>query len=189
MSQSIVKKHVISNTEVCYWELNNNTIFWSQALIAQLGYELSQIETNLDFFLDKIIHAKNMSIFKDNFFNLVRHDVNFKQNILLLNSKGQYDEFVCKTNDNLNVTLKTGSQVVYFFKAKLKTHDKVKSDYYYKETAAMTSTGSWYIDFENKASYWDQITRKKTAGVLYSVNNTQFLRSKHGRRPTHNNTK
>ncbi|MEM5563613.1 PAS domain-containing sensor histidine kinase [Psychroserpens sp. AS72] len=160
MSESIIQKYVIPNSKISYWELYNNTCFWSQSFITELGYDISHLETNLDFFLNHIIHKKNKFLFKDHFYNLVRHNVHFKQNILLLNSKGEYDEFVCKTKEELDVNLKKGSQAIYFFKAKLKTHDKVKNDYYFQETAAITSTGSWYIDFENKSSYWDQITRK-----------------------------
>ena len=160
MSESIVQKYVIPNSKICYWELNDNTSFWSLAFITALGYDASKIETNLDFFLNQIIHSKNKSVFKDNFYNLVRYDVNFKQNIFLLNNEGEYDEYICKTNEELDVNLKTDSKAVYFFKAKIKTHEKVNGDYYSRETAEMTSIGSWYIDFENKSTYWDQITRK-----------------------------
>ncbi|WP_405575036.1 ATP-binding protein [Winogradskyella sp. Asnod2-B02-A] len=39
-------------------------------------------------------------------------------------------------------------------------NEKLEEDnFYYHESALMTSTGSWYIDFENKKSYWDDITR------------------------------
>ncbi|WP_299105912.1 PAS domain-containing sensor histidine kinase [uncultured Winogradskyella sp.] len=39
-------------------------------------------------------------------------------------------------------------------------NEKLEEDnFYYRESALMTSTGSWYIDFENKKSYWDDITR------------------------------
>nr|WP_321221719.1 ATP-binding protein [uncultured Psychroserpens sp.] len=160
MSESTLEKFVMPNSEICYWELHNNTSFWSQAFISKLGYDISQIDINLEFFLSKIIHKNHASTFRDNFYNLVRHDVHFKQNILLLNSKGDYEEFICKTNEELTLSLKPNAKAIYFFKAKIKTHPKVKDDYYYLETASMTSTGSWYIDFENKRSYWDQITRK-----------------------------
>ncbi|WP_047549843.1 ATP-binding protein [Psychroserpens sp. Hel_I_66] len=160
MPESTAQKQVITKNNICYWELHNNTSFWSKAFITDLGYNPSLIETNLNFFLNQIIHQKDRSIFRDNFYNLVRHDVPFRQNILLLNSDGNYDEYVSKTTDEMEIDLKPGAKAVYFFKTKLKTHDKVKNDYYYKETATMTSTGSWYIDFENKSCYWDQITRK-----------------------------
>tara|TARA_R110002111_G_scaffold197973_1_gene263675 strand:+ start:5880 stop:7007 length:1128 start_codon:yes stop_codon:yes gene_type:complete len=41
------------------------------------------------------------------------------------------------------------------------SNNKLEEDnFFYRESALMTSTGSWYIDFENKKSYWDDITRK-----------------------------
>ncbi len=35
-----------------------------------------------------------------------------------------------------------------------------KSPFHYQETAVMSATGSWYIDFENKKSYWDNEAKK-----------------------------
>ena len=161
MTESSLKKHVISNSELCYWELNNNTSYWSKAFIKQLGYDLSDVNIKLDFFLNHIIHPDYQSAFKDNFYNLVRHDVDFKQSLFLLQKNGEYSEYICKTNEDIIIEARKTSKTIFFFKTKLKTHDKVRSgNFYYQETAIMTSTGSWYIDFEKKKCYWDGITRK-----------------------------
>ena len=160
MTESTVIKNVISNSDVSYWELKDNTSYWSEAFIKLLGYDAEDLSINLDYFLEHIIHENNKATFRDNFYNLVRHDENFRQNIQLLNKNGTYNEFVCKTIDETEVDIQENSKVVFFFQSKLNTHIKVKNEFYYKETATMTSTGSWYIDFENKKSYWDKITRK-----------------------------
>lgn len=161
MKESTLKEHLISNNELCYWELNNNTSYWSEAFIDQLGYKLDDVQVKLDYFLNHIVHEDYKSSFKDNFYNLVRHDVDFKQNVFLLHKNGEYLEYVCKTNEDLIINCKDNSKTIFFFKSKLRTHEKVRGDkFYYQETAVMTSTGSWYIDFEKKKSYWDHITRK-----------------------------
>ncbi|WP_299120640.1 ATP-binding protein [uncultured Winogradskyella sp.] len=161
MTEPALKKNIISNNEICYWELINNTSHWSKAFIKELGYSKKKVVTTIDFFLDHIIHEDYRAPFKDNFYNLVRHDVDFKQNILLKNKEGKYLEYICKTNDEIAVDTNINSKTIFFFKTKLKTHKKVRVDnFYYQETATMTSTGSWYVDFEKKKSYWDNITRK-----------------------------
>jgi len=41
------------------------------------------------------------------------------------------------------------------------TSEKIKDDnFYYRETAEMTATGSWFIDFKEQKSYWDHETRR-----------------------------
>ncbi|MUU78528.1 sensor histidine kinase [Winogradskyella endarachnes] len=57
----------------------------------------------------------------------------------------------------------------------------------YRESALLTSTGSWYIDYENKKSYWDDITRNlleyssdfmpslKTAMSLFAEEHHAFI--------------
>jgi signal transduction histidine kinase len=162
MTESALKENLISNSKLCYWELKNNTSYWSEAFISELGYKLDDITIKLEFFLDHIIQKEYRASFKDNFYNLVRHDVNFKQNIFLQNKKGEFLEYICKTNEELEVSSDSkNAKTIFFFKSKLKTHEKLRADnFYYLETAVMTSTGSWHIDFENKKSYWDNITRK-----------------------------
>jgi len=162
MTESALKKNLISNGELCYWELKDNTSYWSEAFIKELGYDIDDITIKLDFFLDNIINKEYRESFKSNFYNLVRHDVDFKQNISLQNKDGESLEYICKTNEELDVPSNDkNSKIIFFFKSKLKTHEKLRDDsFYYIETAAMTSTGSWYIDFENKKSHWDSITRK-----------------------------
>jgi signal transduction histidine kinase len=67
-------------------------------------------------------------------------------------------------------------------------NEKLEEDnFYYRESALMTSTGSWFIDFENKKSYWDDITRKileypldfvpslKMAMTLYAKEHHAFI--------------
>ena len=101
------------------------------------------------FFLKHIINKDYHVVFKDNFYNFIRHSIDFEQKILLKNKHGKYLEYTCKTDEEINVDTNINSKTIFFFQSKLKTHKKVKADnFYYHETAAMTLTGSWYVDFE-----------------------------------------
>lgn len=162
VQNKVLENTIIPNTELCYWELSQNTSYWTTAFINQLGYDLDDITVKLEFFLNEIIHPDYKASFKDNFFNVVRHNVAFRQNLMVKSKKGKYLEYVCMTDEVLDKQHgKPNSNNIYFFKSKLNTHEKVRdSNFYYLETADMTNTGSWYIDFEKKKSYWDNITRK-----------------------------
>ena len=162
MIESALKQNLIPNKKIAYWELSNNTSYWSKAFIKQLGFESKDVETSIKYFLSTLIHKDYREAFKDNFYNLVRNDVDFRQKLLIKNNEGGYSEFICKTNDELKISLKKEDAItIFFFKSKVDIHEKVRdNNFYYLETAAMTSTGSWYVDFEKKKSYWDNITRK-----------------------------
>ena len=81
--------------------------------------------------------------------------------MLIKSKKGKYKEFVCSANNNLTNSLDTSSKFIFFNKRKFKTSKKINKDIFYiKETAEMTQSGSWYIDFIKKKTYWDQQARR-----------------------------
>jgi len=161
MIENNLFKNVIDDLDAGYWELNNNSSYWSSAFIQNLGYNVDDVDIRLDFFLEHIIHKRNRPLFQDNFYDLVRHDRHFKQKVLLLSKDGEYKEFVCKSNEELPVNIQVNSKVLFFFEAKENTLDDEDDElFYFKETAEMTSTGSWFVDFENKKSHWDLQTKR-----------------------------
>ncbi|WAC00835.1 PAS domain-containing protein [Lacinutrix neustonica] len=154
-------KNVIDDLDIGYWELHNNTSNWSAAFLKVLGYEPEDVEIKLDYFLNHLIHSDHRANFRDNFFSLVRNHLDFKQVISIKCKNGEYKEFICLTNDNLPINAHGDAPVIFFNERKFKTSQKVKKDYfYYRESAEMTSTGSWYVDFKNRKSYWDDQTGK-----------------------------
>jgi len=163
MLNKYVFENIIDDIDAGYWELNvqSNTSYWSTAFIKNLGYTFDDVTVKLDYFLDHIIHPDDRDSFKNNFYNLVGNNDHFKQNISILHKNGQYKEYVCKTNEELPVNIQIDSKVIFFFEIKFETHKKIDDEqFYFQETAAMTSTGSWYVDFNTKKSYWDLQTRR-----------------------------
>ncbi|WP_299884638.1 ATP-binding protein [uncultured Lacinutrix sp.] len=161
MIKNTLFKNVINDIDIGYWELYDNTSNWSAAFIKKLGYNPDDVEIKLDYFLNDLIHPDQRDAFRDNFFNLVRHYLDFKQEISIKCKNGEYKEFICITNDNLPVNVHGDSKVIFFNEKKYITNKKVKKDnFYYQESAEMTSTGSWYVDFKKQKSYWDDQTKK-----------------------------
>lgn len=154
-------KNVIDNIDIGYWELYNNTSSWSSAFLKVLGYKPEDVEINIDYFLKNLIHADQRDDFRDNFYSLVRNYLDFKQVVSIKCKNGDYKDFVCLTNDDLPVNIDGDSKVIFFYERKFKTNEKVKkNNFYYRESAEMTSTGSWYIDLKKQKSYWDDQTKK-----------------------------
>lgn len=152
----------VNDIDIGYWELKDDqNIFWSEAFLSSLGYSPKDVNINLDFFLDKLVHKDDCKQFRSNFYCFQNIETDFRQSIFIKSKKGKYKEFVCTTNHNFSFNLNKGSKFIFFNKRKLKTNKKVKKNkFYYKETAEMTQTGSWYVDFIKQKSYWDQQTRR-----------------------------
>ncbi len=153
--------NIINDFEVSYWELKDNTSYWSSAFINGLGYAKDDVSIRLNFFLEKLIHPRDKDLFRDNFYSLVDNNIDFIQNIQVKKQNGSFKEFTCKTNSESNVDASDGSKVIFFFENKIKTSNEFKvNNFYYRESAEMMSTGSWYIDLIERKSYWDKETRR-----------------------------
>ena len=161
MIQNKLFEQVIDDLDIGYWELSHNNSSWSSAFLNNLGYKQEEVEIGLDYFLNNLIHKNDRNLFRDNFYNLVRHELDFKQIVNILCKEGNYKEFICKTNDELPVNVHGNSNVIFFYERKYRTSEKVRKDnFYYQESAEMTSTGSWYVDFKKQESYWDFQTKR-----------------------------
>lgn len=45
-----LKPTLIPNKDLCYWELSQNTSYWSSAFISELGYNFKDVYVGLNFF-------------------------------------------------------------------------------------------------------------------------------------------
>lgn len=154
-------KNLIDNKKINYWELYNNTSCWSIGFLNSLGYQENDIKIKLDYFLDKLIHIEDRDTFRDNFFSLVDNSLTFKQLVKIKRKDGSFKEYHCISETEPEITKQKDSKIIVFQERKINTNDRVKTNqFYFRETAEMTSTGSWYIDFLKRKSYWDLQTRK-----------------------------
>lgn len=155
--------NVIQDFNTGYWELHldPNKEIWSEKFYENTGYTVNDVESTIDYFLDHLLHKEDVDVFRDNFLNYRRNSINFKQHIKILTKEGNYKLFRCATNDELPVDIKADINLIFFFEIKLEPEQNISKDnFYYKETAQMTETGSWYVDFEKRKSYWDFETKR-----------------------------
>ncbi|WP_062053637.1 ATP-binding protein [Aquimarina longa] len=146
-----------------YWELcdDSQKEIWSKKFYESLGYMKEEVRPTIDYFLEYLIHEDDTSVFRDNFLNYKNNSIDFRQHIKILAKEGKYKLYRCATNDELPVDIKSEVNFIFFSEVKLEPEQATtKDNFYYKETAQMTSTGSWYVDFEEKKSYWDFETRR-----------------------------
>ncbi|MFL1894510.1 ATP-binding protein [Aquimarina sp. 2-A2] len=155
--------NVLKDFDTGYWELDpaSAQIVWSKKFFSALGYSKKDVTPSYAYFIEQLLHKEDASLFAKNFEAYRSHNQNFKQHIRILNKEGAYQLFRCATNDELPVNIQSLVQLIFFFEVKLEPEKTFKKDiFYYRETAEMTSTGSWYVDFNKKQSYWDFETRR-----------------------------
>lgn len=154
-------QNVIDDLDIGYWELYHNSSAWSTAFLKNIGYSPDDVEINLEYFIDKLLDASQGDLFRAHFYKLVRNDLDFKQIVSIRCKDGNFKDFVCKTNDKLPLNVHGDSKVIFFYEKKQVAPDRTRDDYfYYRETAEMTSTGSWYVDFLKQKSHWDPETKR-----------------------------
>lgn len=162
MQKELLFQDVIQDPNVGHWEINDNQISWSASFLDIIGYSVEDVNIDLNYFLYTVLEAGQRDIFRNNYFGFLNDGEDFEQTLTLRSKNGQLKEFRCKSA--LKSSLKEGysnSKIILFIPAKIKTNARVKdNNFYYRETAEMTSTGSWYVDFIKRRTYWDQETRR-----------------------------
>ena len=163
MLQNELFNNVIQDLNAGYWELyvDPDREIWSEKFYTNIGFQRAEVEENIDYFLNHLIHKEDIDLFRDNFLNYRKNSIDFKQHIKILTKDGSYKLFRCATNQELPVNIKSEVLLIFFIEIKLEPEQDISKDnFYYKETAQMTATGSWYVDFHNRKSYWDFETRR-----------------------------
>jgi len=161
MLQNELFNKVIQDFDTGYWVLYKASIDWSEQFYTTLGFKNEELVASLDCFLTQLIHKDDVELFRDNFLNYKNSAVGFRQHIKILSKNNDYKLFRCTTVDHLPVDLKSTEKLLFFFELTLQPDNDIKKDnFYYKETAQMTATGSWYVDFIKKKSYWDFETKR-----------------------------
>ncbi|MEO8773733.1 MAG: PAS domain-containing sensor histidine kinase [Gelidibacter sp.] len=157
-----LSQDVIQDPHVGHWEINDNQISWSAAFLDIIGCSVEDVHIDLNYFLYTVLEKGQRDIFRNYYFSLLSDGEDFEQTLTLRCKNGELKEFRCKSG--IKSPVKKGhssSKVISFIPVKIKTNDQVKDDnFYYRETAEMNSTGSWYLDFINKRTYWDQEARR-----------------------------
>lgn len=162
MEKELLFQDVIQDPKVGYWEINDNQISWSAAFLDIIGCSIEDVHINLNYFLDTMLEVGQRDIFRNNYFCLLKDGENFEQTLTLRCKDDTLKEFRCKSTNKSSIKNQfSKSKVILFIPVKIKTNDRVKdNNFYYRETAEMNSTGSWYVDFIKKRTYWDQETRR-----------------------------
>ena len=162
MEKEQLFQDVIQDPNVGHWEINDNQISWSSAFLDIIGSSVDDVHIDLNYFLYSVLEVGQRDIFRNNYFGLLNDGEDFEQTLTLRCKNGMLKQFRCKSA--IKSSKKVGhsnSRVILFIPVKTKTNDLVKdNNFYYRETAEMNSTGSWYVDFVQKRTYWDQETRR-----------------------------
>lgn len=149
-------ENTLKRFNIGFWELGTllPTDSWSKGFAKNLGYKKKQVGTNLAWFLKHVIIEEDAEFFEKNYHNYKYSELSFRQKIKLKNAEGSYIKFVAYTVEESLVNIKSDTKLIFF--QPLSSEDFSNDvEFHYHETAMMSRTGSWFIDFKKKESYWD----------------------------------
>jgi len=160
MLENRLFENTLKQFDIGYWELGSlfPDDYWSGEFYSNLGLNRDECTPSYELFINTIIHSDDLDFFNKNYNNYKISNLNFRQKIRLKNSTESFFEFICYTADEAPIDIKSDTKLIFFQKIDEDIEDS--NPFHYQETAVMSSTGSWFVDFENKKSYWDPEAKK-----------------------------
>ncbi len=160
MLENKLFENTLKKFDIGYWELGSllPDDYWSSEFFSNLGLSPTDTESSFDFFINHIINTEDVDFFNKNYNNYKISGLNFRQKISLKNNLGSYIKFLCYTADEAPINIKSDTKLLFF--QRIDEYSDDSNPFHYQETAVMSSTGSWFVDFINKKSYWDPEAKK-----------------------------
>ncbi|NER14450.1 PAS domain-containing protein [Leptobacterium flavescens] len=147
-----------------YWTKNkiSGEEFWSGEI-----YDIIREDPSSSFsiheFTISFVHENDQHPFIEAIENYMEYQSPFEMEIRVRKKNGNYYWLQCKSADKINDTLCPKEHLIVFVDINAQKKYKMRYDenkFFYQESAEMTRTGGWFIDFEHKKTYWDRGTRK-----------------------------
>ncbi len=149
-------ENTLKKFNIGFWELKEAQALdnWSDGFLKNMNYEKEEVVSSIDWFLNEIILKEDAEFFEKNYLNYKNNSASFRQKISFRNSDGVFKRYIAYSAEESLVNIKSDTKLIFFQPVSSEGFsDNV--EFYYHETAIMSRTGSWYVDFKNKKSYWD----------------------------------
>lgn len=158
MYQEKIIRGLIPNSDYSYWEINTTHVGWSTKFMELTGYTPKTIRINLNYFLFLLSNNQERDLFRDNYFGLLNEARDFEQTLTITHKDGSHKTLKCKSINTLPIKKHhPESKILFFQLASTSIEDRIeRANFYYRETAEMTSSGGWFINLAKKSIYWDQ---------------------------------
>ena len=160
MLENKLFENTLKQFDIGYWELGSllPDDYWSGEFYSNLELNSDEYEPSYELFVNKFLHPEDVDFFNKNYNNYKISGLNFRQKIRLKNSTESYIEFICYTAEEAPINIKSDTKLIFF--QKINEYSEDSNPFHYQETATMSATGSWFVDFKNKKSYWDPEAKK-----------------------------
>jgi len=155
MLENKLFENTLKQFDIGYWELGSllPSDYWSGEFYKNLGINCEEIKPSYGFFTKNILHHEDLDLFHKNYHNYKISGLSFRQKVRLRNSTDSHIDFICYTAEEAPIDIKSDTKLIFF--QKINEYSENSKPFHYQETAIMSSTGSWFVDFKNRKSYWD----------------------------------
>lgn len=152
--------NTLSQYKIGMWQLSdqNSNEGWSDQLLSLFGLTEKNITPSLEYFTEHILHPDDITFFKICYTKYKNQAINFKNQIRIKNSSGGFDIYNIFSVDEAPFSVNSNKNLIFF--QKKDSFELSDNQFHFKGNSSVTNTGSWYVDFKNKKSYWDSEAKR-----------------------------
>ncbi|WP_340066271.1 PAS domain-containing sensor histidine kinase [Ascidiimonas aurantiaca] len=163
MFKELTLKSLSEVLDFHYWTLDKSDLqeSWSEGFFSVFGYE--EMNLSLTDFAKNFVHENDVQIILENFRDYIKYDLPFQLEIRVKTFNNQYHWLLCKTDTSTEQLINSDSFFIVFQDINDKKKYQIRYEenkFFYQESAEMTRTGGWFIDFVHQKTYWDRGVRK-----------------------------
>jgi len=154
-----------------FWIKNKSTNEeWSPELLKIIDHD-SIKSLSIHEFINLYVYENDQYALIEKTNNFFEKNIPFEIEIRIKKNSRDYYWLVCKSSNELSNLIDFDEKLLLFFDINESKKHKIRYEenrFFYQESAEMTRSGGWFIDFEYKKMYWDKATEK----ILRVDNNT-----------------
>lgn len=165
MSQTISIQHLSESLSLQFWiqDKNSGTETWSPGIFRIIGYDNSFPHYTFEEFVFSFVHESDQKKVLSSISNYKKDRTAFEFEFRLRKHNYEYHWLLCKSPGILQDILLPDTHFIWFSDINEKKKYQIRYEenkFFYQESAEMTGTGGWFVDFVHKKTYWDKGARK-----------------------------
>ncbi len=172
MIKNLTINSLSKNLGFFYWTKNkiSGKESWSKDMFKIIGASSHNL-FSFHQFISEYVHENDQYVLIENLENYIENKTAFKTDIRVRKKNKDYYWLTCKSLIEINDTITPKEHLIVFVDINKEKKYKIRYEenkFFYQESAEMTRTGGWFIDFEHKKTYWDRGTRN-ILGISKSI--------------------
>ncbi|XLS28934.1 PAS domain-containing protein [Flavobacteriaceae bacterium M23B6Z8] len=165
MSQVISLQRLSESLSLYFWiqDQNDGSESWSPDIFKIIGYGTSFPHYTLEEFVYSFVHESDQKKMLSAISCYLKDGNDFEFEFRLRKHNYEYHWLLCKSPGEIQEHMFPNTRFVWFRDINEKKKYQIRYEenkFFYQESAEMTGTGGWFVDFVHKKTYWDNGARR-----------------------------